>query len=61
MAMLHEGERVLPDSQVTDRGELDIGDAGGVTINIDSIAASGRAEGRAAGRALKRELKRFDI
>jgi hypothetical protein len=61
MAMLHEGERVLPESQVTDRGGLDIGDAGGVTINIDSIAASGRAEGRAAGRALKRELKRFDI
>jgi hypothetical protein len=60
MAMLHEGERVLPDSQITDRGEVDLAGAG-TQIVIEAINASGRGEGRAAGRALKRELKRFDI
>jgi len=60
MAMLHEGERVLPDSQITDRGEAEIAGSG-VTIGQLTVNASGRAEGRAAGRALKRELKRFDI
>jgi phage-related protein len=61
-ALIHEGERVLPAAQITDRGKADLaGDAGGVTIGQLTVNASGRAEGRAAGRALKRELKRFDI
>jgi hypothetical protein len=56
-AVLHEGERVVPAAQVSERGPA----PGGVTINIESINASGRAEGRAAGQALKNELKRFGI
>lgn len=60
-ALIHEGERVLPAAQITDRGKADLAGDAGVTIGQLTVNASGRAEGRAAGRALKRELKRFDI
>jgi len=59
-AILHAGERVVPEAQIADRGPAPI-QGGGLTINIESVNASGRAEGRAAGQALKNELKRFGI
>jgi hypothetical protein len=58
-AIVHEGERVVPEAQVSDRGPAPV--TGGFTIENLTVHASGRAEGREAGRALKQELKRFDI
>ena len=58
-AVVHEGERVVPAAQVSDRGEVEAG--GGTTVVIERIEASGRAEGRAAGRALRDELDALDV
>jgi hypothetical protein len=67
MALLHEGERIIPDAQTDERGRLDPSDirgmSGGSGVQIENLTinADSRSGGRAAGRALKRELKRFDI
>jgi gas vesicle protein len=67
MAVIHQGERIVPDAQVDQRGRLDasdirgMGSAAGVEIQSLTVNADSRSGGRAAGRALKRELKRFDI
>jgi hypothetical protein len=67
LAMVHRGERIIPDAQVDERGRLDPSDVrgmsggGGVQIENLTVNADSRSGGRAAGRALKRELKRFDI
>lgn len=55
LAMLHAGERVIPAAQVDQVGGG--GGGGGVTVNIDTIEASGRREGRLAARSLTDELR----
>jgi hypothetical protein len=59
VATVHSGERVVPEAQITDRGQVEA--SGGMTIENLTVDANSRSEGRAAGKALKRELKRFDI
>jgi Flp pilus assembly pilin Flp len=59
-AIIHEGERVVPEAQITDRGQVETS-SGGITIENLTVNADSRSGGRTAGRALKRELKRFDI
>ena len=55
-AFLEAGERVLPASQVNDRGEAELADAtgGGTTINIERLVADNPSS---AARELKKELK----
>jgi hypothetical protein len=60
VATVHEGERVVPEAQVSDRGPAPV-KGNGVTIENLTVQADSRSGGRAAGKALKRELKRFDI
>lgn len=55
--MLHEGERVVPAAQVSDRGPA----PSGVSIGKIEVKANSRAAGREAGKALRDELNRFDI
>lgn len=56
-AIVHEGERVVPAAQVSDRGGVDAG----TTVVIERIEASGRGEGRDAARALRDELDALDV
>jgi Flp pilus assembly pilin Flp len=60
-AIIHEGERVVPEAQITDRGRVEVSSGSSMTIENLTVNADSRSGGRAAGRALKRELKRFDI
>jgi hypothetical protein len=60
-AIIHEGERVVPKAQITDRGRVEVSSGNTMTIENLTVNANSRSGGRAAGRALKRELKRFDI
>jgi hypothetical protein len=60
-AIIHEGERVVPEAQITDRGRVEVSRGSNMTIENLTVNADSRSGGRAAGKALKRELKRFDI
>ena len=61
LAVLHEGERVLPETQVTDRGEADVASGSGVTIEQLTVNANDAQGGRRAGKAFRDELRRFNI
>lgn len=61
LAVLHDGERVLPETQVTDRGEADVASGSGVTIENLTVNANDAQDGRRAGKAFRDELRRFNI
>ena len=61
LAVLHDGERVLPETQVTDRGEADVAGGSGVTIENVTVNANDAQGGRRAGKAFRDELRRFNI
>ena len=59
LANVHEGERVIPKAQVSDRGPVETGPK--TEIVIEELHASGRREGQQAARGLKREMRRQGV